>query len=105
MERIKKIKRPFRFAAGKVVIGFLLASLAGGLLALPAMGQDFRRPHPRDRDRFYEQRRPYPDRYYHRRVYRPYVPPRPIYVPPPVIYDPPPPPPGIQIFFPPIIIR
>jgi hypothetical protein len=104
MKKIKKRDKKIRSTAGKIIIGLVLASMVGGLSALPALGQDHRRPVPPDRDRF-ERRGPDRDAYYHRRVYRPHVPQHPVYAPPPVFFEPPPPPPGISIFFPPIFIR
>jgi hypothetical protein len=94
MKIIKIIGKKIRTIAGRTIIGLVLASLVGGLSALPAFGEDFKRPASRDRDA-----------YYHRRVYRNYGPRDRVYAPPAVIIEPPPPPPGIHIFFPPIIIR
>lgn len=112
MKKIEIINKKIRSTAGKIMIGLVLASLAGGLSALPALGEDSRRRDPRDRDRFerrdrdrFERRDRDRDAYYHRRVYRHYDDRRPVYAPPPIIVEPPPPPPGISIFFPPIFIR
>ncbi len=104
MKKIKSIGEKIRAKAGKIMIGLVLASLVGGLSALPAFARDFRRDPPPDRDR-YERRDRYRDDYYRRRVYRDYAPRHRVYAPPPIIVEPPPPPPGIHIFFPPIIIR
>ncbi|MBI4767417.1 MAG: hypothetical protein HY787_22965 [Deltaproteobacteria bacterium] len=110
MKIIKILDERMRSIAGKIIMGLLLASLAGGLSVLPAFGEDFRRHDPRDRGRYerrdrdrYERRAR--DDYYRRRVYRHHYDRRPVYAPPPIIVEPPPPPPGIHIFFPPIIIR
>jgi len=104
MKKIKIRDKKIRSTAGKIIIGLVLASMVGGLSALPALGKDFRRPTPPDRDR-YERRDRDRDTYYHRRVYRDHVPARPVYAPPTVVIELPPPPPGINIFFPPIFIR
>jgi len=113
MKKIKKRDKKIRSTVGKIIIGLALASMVGGLSALPALGQDrpirasdrnrVERRGP-DRDRF-ERRGPDRDAYYHRRVYRNYPPPTPFFVPPPVVFEPPPPPPGISIFFPPFLFR
>ena len=104
MKKIKIRDKKIRSTAGKIIVGLVLASLVGGLSALPALGQDHRRSAPPDRDR-YEHRGRDRDAYYHRRVYRDHVPPRPVYAPPTVVIELPPPPPGITIFFPRIFIR
>jgi len=88
------------------MIGLVLAVMIGSIDVMPAIGRDDRernerhdygryeeREHRHDRDRYEKGRREY--RYYRRDR---------IYVPPRVIYEPPPPP-GISIFFPPIVIR
>jgi hypothetical protein len=112
MKIIKIIGKKIRTIAGRTIIGLVLASLVGGLSALPAFGEDFKRPASRDRDRYERRDRDRDERrdrdrdaYYHRRVYRNYGPRDRVYAPPAVIIEPPPPPPGIHIFFPPIIIR
>jgi len=95
--------KKIRSIVGKTMIGLVLASTISGISVVPAIGRNgFRPPERYDRPRYEH------DRYRYERsrhVYRYYAPPPPVYAPPPVIYAPPPPPPGISIFFPPIIIR
>ena len=91
-------KWSFRFIAGKVMLGLVLAAMIGSISVAPALGKDNqKRMGKRDNGRYvYVQGR---------RVYQPYYGYRErVYVPPRVIYAPPPPP-GIGIFFPPIFIR
>lgn len=107
MSIIKTRARDFRGIMGKIMIGLIFFSMIAGLSGVTAFGDAHRRF---NRDRFerrrFEHRGHYRYRHEHwRRVYRPY---RygygyPIYAPPPVIYEPPPP--GISVFFPPIVIR
>ena len=114
MKKIKIRDKKIRSTAGKIIVGLILASMIGGVSALPVLGQDHRRSaHPaqdryerrdRDRDR-YERRDRDRDAYYHRRVYRDHGPDRRVYAPPAIVIEPPPPPPGIHIFLPRIIIR
>jgi hypothetical protein len=88
---------------GTVMMALVFTALIDGLFIVPAFGQ----PPPRgsDRDR-YERRRYDYDRWERgRRYYRPRYYSAPVYAPPPIYIPPPPPPPGISIFFPPIIIR
>jgi hypothetical protein len=112
MKVVKIIGEKIKTIAGRLIFGLVLASLVGGLSALPAFGEDFKRPAYSDRDRYerrdrdrYERRDRDRDAYNHRRVYRHYAPRDRVYAPPALIIEPPPPPPGIHIFFPPIIIR
>jgi hypothetical protein len=92
----------------KGLAGFLLVIMLGALSVVWADPRDGYRPPPPP-----PPRHPYPyehrwhDREWYER-HRPYyrrLPPPPVYAPPPVVYAPPPPPPGIQIYLPPIIIR
>ncbi|MDD5168515.1 MAG: hypothetical protein PHN75_06835 [Syntrophales bacterium] len=103
-----------RSIAGKIMMGMVLAAMIGSIDVVPAMGKGGgNEGMGHDNGRFEHRGRGYEhDRYVPgRRDHRPYgyrervyVPPRPIYAPPPVIYAPPQPP-GIGIFFPPIIIH
>ena len=89
-------KYNFGFMAGRIIIGLVLAAMAGGIDVVPALARD---DHGRygQRERGHERER---ERHWHDRRYdRSYD-----YGPPPVIYAPAPAP-GITIFFPPIIIR
>jgi hypothetical protein len=98
---------------GKLVIGFVLALMIGGINVVPAFSEEYtgndnvryerrergqtRYERDRHRNARYEQeRRMHQRERYERR--------RRNYEPPPVIFVPPPPP-GIRIFFPPIIIH
>lgn len=92
------------------MMGLVLAAMIGSIDAAPALGKDKWGKHDKGR---YENRGRGNDRGHYvyergRRVYRPYgygygYRER-VYVEPPVIYAPPPPP-GIGIFFPPILIH
>jgi hypothetical protein len=94
----------FRSIVGKIMMGLVLAAMIGSIDVVPALGKDDHERERRDNGR-YEQRGRGHDRYVRdRRDYRPYRHRERIYVPPRVIYEPPPPP-GISIFFPPIIIH
>jgi hypothetical protein len=104
MKKIKIRDKKFRSTGGKIMIGLVMASMIGGLSALPAFGQEHRRPAQHDRER-YERRDRDRDAYYHRRVYREHDFGRPVYAPPTIVIEPPPPPPGINIFLPRIFIR
>ena len=83
------------------MMGLVFAAMIGSVDVVPAIGRDDRERNERHDNGRYEERgrghererRDY--RYYHREK---------IYVPPKAIYEPPPPP-GISIFFPPIVIR
>jgi len=88
----------------KIMMGLVLAAMIGSIDVVSALGEDDhkdmgkhdngrheQKEREHDHDRHVERRHDY-----HRRE-RVYVPPRVIYAPPP--------PPGIGIFFPPIIIR
>jgi hypothetical protein len=85
----------FRSIVGKIMLGLVLVTMVGSIDVTPALGKDnhkrmVKHDNGRHRGREYDR-----DRYvYDRRVY----------VAPPVVYEPPPPP-GIQIFFPPIFIH
>jgi hypothetical protein len=89
----------FRTTTGKIVLGLVLAALVGSIDVAPAAGRE-----QRDNERYEQGRGHDRDHFEGRRDYRPYgnrgrayAPPRGIYVPPS--------PPGISIFFPPIIIH
>ena len=107
----------YRSIAGKVMLGLVLAVMTGSINAAPSYAEDGhgrgdryerggrghdngryeKRGHVHDRGRYYYRNG---RRYYRQPVYRERV-----YVaPPPVVYAPPEPP-GISIFFPPIIFR
>ena len=78
-------------------MGLVLVTMIGSIDVTPALGKDnHKRMGKHDNGRYEHRGRGYDrDRYvYDRRVY----------VAPPVIYEPPPPP-GIQIFFPPVYIH
>jgi hypothetical protein len=93
--------RKYGSVIGKIMMALVLAVLISGISAVWAQPRGDYRHDNRDR---YERRDR--DRYKHgRRVYRHYVQPHRVYAPPAVFYAPPPPPWGIEIFFPPIIIR
>jgi hypothetical protein len=101
MKKIKIRDRKIWAIAGKILFGLVLVSMVGGLSPLPALGEDYRRGGPPDRDRYeHRDRDRGRDAYYHRRVYRDYHTTRRVYAPPTVVFEPPPPPPGISIFFP-----
>ncbi len=87
----------FKSIVGKIMLGLFLVTMIGSIDVAPALGKDnYKRMGKHDNGR-YEHR----GRAYHRDRY---VRGRSVYVSPPVIYAPPPPP-GIDIFFPPIIIH
>jgi hypothetical protein len=114
----------FRSIAGKVMLGLVAAVMAGSINVAPSFADDDhnrggrghdngryeKKGNGHDRDRYYYRngRRYDRDRYYYRngrRYYRQPVYRERVYVaPPPVVYAPPEPP-GISIFFPPIIFR
>ena len=87
-------------------MGLVLAAMIGSIDVVPALSKDYKH----DKGRYQHRGRGYDhNRYvYGRRDYRPYgyygYRERAYYPPPRVIYAPPPPP-GIGIFFPPIIIH
>lgn len=95
---------------GKIMLGLVLVTMLGSINLVPAFGdedhrdnRDMRSHDEKNRRKHghgrYEHRDAGYDRDAHgRRVYKPYG-----YAPPPVIYAPTPPP-GISIFFPPIVI-
>src|SRR3989339_847046 len=96
----------FRSIVGKIMMGLVLAAMIGSIDVAPALGKDKGRKHDNGR---YEHRGRGNDRGHYvyergRRVYRPYGYGARVYVQPQVIYEPPPPP-GIRIFFPPIVIN
>jgi hypothetical protein len=94
----------FRSIVGKIMMGLVLAAMIGSIDVVPALGKDDHKDKGRHDNGRYEHRGSGYDRDRHvreRRDYRPYGY---GYAPPPVIYAPPSPP-GIGIFFPPIIIR
>jgi hypothetical protein len=85
----------FRSIVGKIMLGLVLVTMVGSIDVTPAHSKDnhkrmVKHDNGRHRGRGYDGDR----NVYDRRVY----------VAPPVIYEPPPPP-GIQIFFPPVVIR
>ncbi len=83
--------------AGKIMMGLVLAAMIGSIDVAPALGKDDHDRQGRHDNGRYEHRGRGYDRNY-------YVPSRRVYVPPPVFYAPPPPP-GISIWFPPIVIH
>ena len=95
----------FRSIAGKVMLGLVLAVMTGSINAAPSYAEDGHgrgdryerggRGHDKDRYYYRNGRRHYRQPVYRERVY---------VAPPPVVYAPPEPP-GISIFFPPIIFR
>jgi len=99
----------FRPLVGRVMLGLVLAAMIGSINVAPAHSDDRKHIERHDngrsehRGRGYDRGRHYNKhgkRYYRQTVYRERV-----YVaPPPVVYAPPEPP-GISIFFPPIIFR
>jgi hypothetical protein len=87
-------------------MGLVLAAMIGSIDVAPALGKDNDGRHDSGR---YEKRGHGNDRGHYvyergRRVYRPYGYRERVYLPPAVIYAPPEPP-GIRIFFPPILIH
>jgi len=97
----------FRSIVGKIMMGLVLAAMIGSIDVVPALGRDDHERNGRHDNGRYEQRGRGHDRDRYergRRVYRPNVHRERVYVPPRVIYEPPVPP-GISIFFPPIIIH
>ncbi len=96
---------------GKIMMGLVITVMIGSMDVAPALAKDHYKG-KQDNGRYDHKGRGY-ERGYHR---NPYAPGRPVYrpygysygyrgrvyAPPPVIYAPPPPP-GIGIFFPPII--
>jgi hypothetical protein len=95
----------FRSITGRIMMVFVLASMIGSIDVAPALARDdHKRMERHDNGRSEHRGRGYEhDRYERGRPYG-YGYREPVYVPPRVIYAPPPPP-GIGIFFPPIIIR
>jgi len=87
----------FRSIVGKIMLGLVLVTMIGSIDVAPVLGKDNdKRMEKHDNGRYEHRGRGYDrDRYVHGRR---------VYVPPPVIYAPPPPP-GIDIFFPPIVIH
>ena len=79
------------------MLGLVFVSMIGSIDVAPALGKDnHKRMGKHDNGRYEQRGRGYDrDRYVHGRR---------VYVPPPVIYVEPPPP-GIEIFFPPIVIH
>lgn len=95
----------FRSIVGKIMMGFVLAAMIGSINVAPALGDEDRGRHDngryeknkgREHDRGRQAKSKHDNRRYDDRE-RVYVAPRVIYAPPP--------PPGIDIFFPPIFIR
>jgi len=96
----------FRSIVGRIMMGLVLAAMIGGIDVAPAIGKDNRGNHGNR----YENRGRGHDRGHYvyergRRVYRPYGYRQRVYVPPPPVIYAPPEPPGIRIFFPPILIH
>lgn len=95
-------------------MGLVLAAMIGSINVVPASARDDRgdrgfenRGHGQERDhRGYDNRRRghYDRDHRGRRVYRSYGYQERVYLPPPVVFEPPSPP-GISVFFPPIIFR
>ena len=90
----------FRSIVGKMMMGLVLAAMVGSIDVAPALGKNDKHDKGRyergyDRDHRYVK---------NKRVYGTYGHGERVYVPPRVIYAPPPPP-GIGIFFPPILIH
>jgi len=100
----------FRSKVGKIMLGLVLAAMIGGADVVPSFGENGHNRGERHGERRYENRGRGYDRGRHyvrggRGYYRPYYGYQErVYVAPPVVYAPPPPP-GIHIFFPPVIIR
>jgi len=98
--------RNFTSIAGRIMMGFVLAAVIGSIDVVPALSKDDHERNDRhDRGRYEERGRGHDrDRYERsRREYR-HVHRERVYVAPRGIYEPPAPP-GISIFFPPIIIH
>jgi hypothetical protein len=90
----------FKPRAMKLMAGFVFVAMIGSIDVAPALGKDDRDRGRRDHGRYEERGRGNERGHYApRRVYRERV-----YVAPRVIYEPPPPP-GISIWFPPIVIH
>ena len=88
----------FRSLVGKIMMGLVLAAMIGSIDVVPALGKDNQKRMGKHDNGRYEQRgRGGYDR-------NRYVQDRRVYVPPRVIYEPPQPP-GIGIFFPPIVLH
>ena len=87
----------FKSIVGKIMLGLFLVTMIGSIDVAPALGKDNdKRMGKHDNGRYEHRGWGYDrDRYVRGRS---------VYVSPPVIYAPPPPP-GIDIFFPPIIIH
>jgi len=88
----------FRSIVGKIMMGLVLAATIGSIDVAPVLAKDdHKRVEKHDTGR--SEHRGRGDDRGRRRDYQPYG-----YAPPPVIYAPDPQP-GINVFFPPIIIR
>jgi hypothetical protein len=87
----------FRTIVGKIMLGLVLVTMIGSIDVAPALGKDnHKRSVKHDNGRYEHRGRGYDrDRYVHDRSG---------YIPPPVIYEEPRQP-GIDIFFPPIVIH
>jgi hypothetical protein len=98
----------FRSIAGKIMMGLVLASVIGSINVVPALGEDDHEGRGRhDNGRYEKDKGREHDRGRHvrrRRDNRRYDDRERVYVAPRVIYAPPPPP-GVEIFLPPVIIR
>ena len=94
----------FRSMVGKIMMGLVLATMIGSIDVVSSFGEDRGGKHDNGR---YEHRDRRHDRDRHvrgGRVYRPEDYRGRGYAPPPVVYEPPSPP-GISIFFPPLIFH
>ena len=91
-------------------MALIFASVIGGISAGPALAKNDKRGQGPQQRGYYDDRGRHDNRGWYdnrgRRVYRPYgyYHPRPAYGPPPAFFVPVPSP-GIEIFFPPIVIR
>ena len=97
----------FRSIGGKIMMGLVFAAMIGSLDVAPAIGKDGHKSMGKhDSGRYKQRGRGYDHGHYEqgRTVYQHDVYRERVYVSPPVIYAPPPPP-GISIFFPPIVIH
>jgi hypothetical protein len=87
----------FRSIVGKIIMALILASMIGSIGVATAFGKDDHKRMGKHDNGRYEHRGRGHDRDH-------YVHDRRVYVPPPVVYVEPPPP-GVEIFFPPIVIH
>jgi hypothetical protein len=92
----------FKSIVGKIMMGLVLAAMIGSIDAAPALGKDGKQGKARYENRGRGNNRGHYVYERGRRVYRPYGYTERVYVDPPVYYAPPSPP-GISVFFPPLI--